>query len=113
MLVTSRGELVTVRVSHYEPWQGGINCFLFVNGKCLSGMSSGERWENWIGRASACVKEWPFWARFTLPGGEEFICLDRGGAIVIGVDGLPWVDLLVETPPVPFGTPVQVSVIWP
>jgi hypothetical protein len=41
--------------------------------------------------------------RLTLPGGEQFTCLDRGEAIITGPDGVAWVDLLVEVPPVPFG----------
>lgn len=78
-------------------------------------MSSGERWEDWINKAIACPKEWPFWTKLILPGGEEFICLDRGGAIVYGSDRVPWIDLLIDgIPPVPFGTYVSgVRVIYP
>ena len=42
-----------------------------------------------------------------------FTCVDRGGAIKIGADGLPWVDLLVQTAPVPFGAVVDVRVVKP
>jgi hypothetical protein len=107
------GEAVAVRLSHYWPPLGGVNCFRYVAGECISRMASGERWQDWIGRAAACPPEWPFLTRLTLPGGEEFICLDRGGKIVVGADGVPWVDLLVAVPPVPFGSVVSARVVWP
>jgi hypothetical protein len=107
------GEPARVHVSHYWPALGGVNCFSFLAGECVSRMSSGERWQDWIGRAAACVPEWPFGTLVTLPGGEQFTCQDRGGAIVTGADGLPWIDLLVEYPPVPWGTVVNVSVTYP
>jgi hypothetical protein len=107
------GERVRVKVSHYWPPLGGPNCFRFVAGECLSRMASGEPWQAWVGRAAACVPEWPFWTRLTLPGGEEFVCLDRGGKIETGSDGLPWIDLLVEHAPVPYGAVVEVRVERP
>jgi len=105
--------MVQVHLSHYWPALGGVNCFSFVRGECVSRMASGERWQDWVGRAAACVPEWPFWTRLVLPGGEEFTCLDRGGKIVIGQDGLPWVDLLVEVPPVPYGSEIEIQVDFP
>jgi hypothetical protein len=107
------GEVVTVKVSHYWPPLGGVNCFRFVAGQCLSPTASGDPWQNWAGTGAACVPEWPFRTVFTLPGGESFTCVDRGGAIKTGPDGRPWVDLLVKVPPVPFGTPVDVRVVFP
>ena len=76
-------------------------------------MASGLRWQDWIGRAAACPREWPFWTEIVLPGGETFYCLDRGGKITYRPDGIPFVDLLVKVPPVPFGTVVDVQVIFP
>jgi hypothetical protein len=76
-------------------------------------MASGQRWQDWIGRAAACVPEWPFGTLVTLPGGEVFNCQDRGGKIVTGADGIPWIDLLAEVPPVPYGTVVDVLVQRP
>jgi hypothetical protein len=76
-------------------------------------MASGEPWQAWVGRAAACPPEWPFWTRLTLPGGEEFFCLDRGGKIVVGPDGVPWVDLLVAVAPVNYGDVVTVRVVKP
>ena len=103
-----------VRLSRYWPPLGGVNCSRFVGGECLSHMASGERWQDWIGRAAACPREWPFWTEIILPGGELFVCLDRGGAIGLGADGIAWVDLLLDgSPPVPYGTVVNVTIIWP
>lgn len=107
------GELVPVHVSHYWPPLGGPNCFRFVAGECLSGTASGERWQAWVGTGAACIPEWPFYTTFTLPGGETFTCVDRGGAIRTGADGLPWVDLLVKVPPVNYGDVVTVRVEKP
>jgi len=76
-------------------------------------MASGERWEDWYGRAAACPKELPFWTNIVLPGGESFYCLDRGGRIVTSADGTMWIDLLVRDAPVPFGTVIEVTVVYP
>jgi len=107
------GAVVRVKVSHYWPALGGVNCFRFVGGQCISPTASGAPWQEWVGRGAACVPEWPFGTTFTLPGGEVFTCVDRGGAIVTGADGLPWVDLLVQHAPVPFGTVLPVRVVAP
>jgi hypothetical protein len=108
------GQPVQIRLSHYKPWLGGVNCARFMAGQCVSRMASGERWQNWINRAAACPREWPFGTLLILPGDEVFVCLDRGGKIVIGPDGVAWVDLLLASaPPVPFGTVVEATVIFP
>lgn len=102
-----------VHFSHYWPDLGGVNCGWFVNGSCQSHMASGQPWQSWINRAAACVWNWPFGTQVTLPGGEVFVCLDRGGAIVIGDDGIPWIDLLVQYAPVPFGAVLPVTLRFP
>lgn len=107
------GEVVMAKLSHYWPAWGGVNCFRFVAGQCVSPTASGEPWQEWIGRGAACVESWPFGTVITLPGGERFVCVDRGGAIKTGADGYPFIDLLVEFPPVPFGTIVPVHVEYP
>ncbi len=107
------GELIDVRLSHYWPPLGGVNCARFVAGECVSRMASGEPWQAWVGRAAACPATWPFGTVIILPGGERFECQDRGGKIVVGPDGIAWIDLLVEVPPVPFGSIVTARVIWP
>ena len=101
------------RLSHYRPELGGVNCGNFVNGYCVSRMASGERWEDWYGRAAACPREIPFWTTIILPGGEQFFCLDRGGKILTNSDQSIWIDLLVREAPVPFGTRVNVQLVYP
>ena len=76
---------LTARVSHYWPPLGGPNCARFVRGQCLSATASGER----------------------------FVCVDRGGKVVTNPDGVPWIDLLVQVAPVPYGTDVPVRVLFP
>jgi hypothetical protein len=51
----STGESITVkaRISHYWPPLGGTNCYLFVNGQCISRMASGEPWQKWVDNAVA------------------------------------------------------------
>jgi len=106
------GYVTQIRLSHYWPAWGGPNCSRFVRGECISRMASGLRWQDWIGRAAACPREWPFWTEIILSGGEKFYCLDRGGRIRF-VGGIAWVDLLVKVPPVPFGTIIDAWVIPP
>ncbi len=112
-MAESVSERVSVHVSHYWPPLGGTNCGWWAAGECASHMAGGQRWQDWIGKAAACVPEWPFGTLVTLPGGEVFSCEDRGGAIVVGADGVPWIDLLVEYPPVPWGAVVTVTVRRP
>lgn len=104
------GRVEMVHVSHYWPASGGVNCSLFVNNQCLSRMANGQPWQEWIGRAAACPPEWSFGTIIILPGGEQFKCLDRGSAIRYDNDGYAWIDLLVKTPPVPFGTLISVVI---
>lgn len=102
------GEEMTIRYSRYFPALGGPNCANFQNGKCISKMASGLPWEDYIDKAVACPKEWPFNTRVTLDG-KTWICLDRGGQIKI-VDGIPWVDFMVEKGAYKYGTLVQARV---
>lgn len=75
-------------------------------------MSSGLPWQDWYNRAAACPSSLPFWTEIILPGGELFYCLDRGGKIVETGDGGMWIDLLVKSPPVLYGTPITVTVVY-
>jgi hypothetical protein len=102
-----------VHLSHYWPPLGGINCSNFYNGQCLSVMADGEPWQAWAGIAAACVPEWAFGTTVILPGGELFLCKDRGSGIVNAPDGIPWLDLMVEYPPVAYGSIVEVRVKFP
>jgi hypothetical protein len=100
---------IQARLSHYWPPWGPPNCSRFVDGYCVSRTSSGEKWEDWTNIGLACPAEYPFWTVFVLPGGEEFTCVDRGGKIVMQ-NGIPWLDLMVQTAPVPYGTIMTVEV---
>lgn len=112
-LVTAPGEQRQAKISHYWPPLGGVNCAVFRNGQCVSNMASGLPWDVWVGRAAACPVELPFWSTVTLPGGETFVCLDRGGKVVTTAAGELWIDLLVESAPVPYGTTMPVTVRLP
>jgi len=114
---TPKVETRQVRLSHYWPPYLGTNCGRIGQAGadstyCVARTASGERWEDWIGRGAACPPEFPFGTVIMLPGGERFTCIDRGGKIKT-VDGVPWIDLLVFRPPVPYGTLVEVRVIYP
>ena len=86
-----------VRVSHYSPALGGINCGAFVNGVCTSRMASGHRWQAHIAAANtaACPRSLPF-DSFVRIGGVSFRCLDRGGRIVVQRNGVIRLDVLAE-----------------
>lgn len=71
---------VGLRMSHYDPAAGGINC----DADC-STMASGDKVADWVGGrggvyAAACPQEWGHGTKFTA-GGEVFECRDRGGWI--------------------------------
>jgi hypothetical protein len=86
---------IPVRFTHYRPWEGGINCFTFLDGYCESAMSSELRWENFIGLAAACPPEWPLGSWVEAPGIGSWVCLDRGGMVVCQ-DGVCVVDILAR-----------------
>lgn len=78
--VLSSYENVGIRMSHYDPSLGGINC----DHDC-STMASGEKVANWVlGQngmfAAACPQEIPFGTKIRV-NGTTFICKDRGGWI--------------------------------
>ena len=106
---------VGLRISHYEPAAGGINC----DHDC-GHMASGDVTWDWTGGkngiyAAACPPAWPFGTRFQLAG-ATYECRDRGGWIQCYAPGETdkatgsaatesycWVDLY-NTPPVGYGT---------
>lgn len=102
-------EEITIKVSWYNPALGGTNCGNFIDGECISNMSSGEDWRNWIGKAMACPPEIPFWTKVIIDN-REWICLDRGGAITYN-NGVYWVDMLSPEAVYPFGTIMQAKII--
>lgn len=118
---------VALRISHYEPAAGGVNC----DHDC-GHMSSGDVTWDWTGGkggiyAAACPPAWPFGTRFSYAG-VTYECRDRGGWIqcyepgdrdkaitsahenghllgepAVAQESYCWVDLY-NTPPVGYGT---------
>jgi hypothetical protein len=107
----SIGETITIRTSWYWPELGGVNCASFINGECISKMSSGLRWQDYVNYAIACPPQWSFHTKLVV-NGKTWECLDRGGAIQYE-DGLPWVDFLQEHTDYPYGSLVDVILIQP
>lgn len=101
---------IKARISHYWPPLGGVNCSRFIDGVCLSKMSSGQRWQSWIDRGCACPKEYPFGTRFKLPDGSTWTCEDRGSAIV-NQAGIIWLDLLQQKASYRYGSIQIVEVL--
>lgn len=107
----SDGTEVQVKVSWYYPPLGGPNCATFRNGKCISKMASGLKWEDYVDLACACPPEWPFGTVVTIDG-KSWTCLDRGGKIKF-VGGIPWVDLLQARATYVYGSVVAATVQFP
>ena len=88
-----------MRVSHYDPAAGGINC----DSDC-STMASGEKVAAWVnGRdgtyAAARPAEWAFGTRFRLYS-RTYECQDRGGWIRRGIRAIttrPCAGMATET----------------
>jgi len=100
-------EPATIRYSRYWPPLGGTNCSSFGDGQCVSRMASGERWQDWTGRACACPPEYPFWTVIEL-NGKQWVCLDRGGKVRGS-----WIDFLEQHSQYGYGTEVDVTVSLP
>jgi hypothetical protein len=103
------GETILIRYSHYWPPLGGVNCGNFVGGICVSKMASNKPWADYIGEAVACPKEMPFGTLIVLDG-RVWTCLDRGGMIKY-VDGVPWLDFLMEKGAHTYGEIIPVQII--
>ena len=96
--------LFVLRISWYDPslcTTQPINCFDPTNPYT---MAAGDDARDWYGRALACPLEFPIGTRFTLSrswhglSDGEWLCLDRGGAVVTESSGIVRVDLLVHEP---------------
>ncbi len=98
---------ISIRYSYYQPWKGGPNCARFVNGECISNMASGRPWKSYVDKAIACPRSWPFGTKL-YAFGQEWTCLDRGGAINY-VNGVPWIDFLASNPHMAFGSVFEVE----
>jgi hypothetical protein len=105
------GKTILVKISHYEPAKGGVNCARFVDGECVSKMSSGLRWQDYMDYAIACPSELEFGTKLIIDG-RIWECLDRGGKIVF--DGeYYWIDQLTENPKYSFGEIREATIIQP
>ena len=71
-------------------------------------MASGEKWEDWVGRAIACPPEWEFGTSLEVDG-HMWTCMDRGSAIVFE-EGIPRIDMLTPNPPPSVGTIVEAKI---
>ena len=103
-----QGKMVKVRYSYYWPPLLGVNCGRVINGECVSRMAGGLRWQDWIGKAVACPPEWPFFTK-VLSDGREWVCLDRGGKIRYGDDGIPCLDFLEKQSRYHYGELIEVT----
>ncbi len=96
---------ITVRVSHYWPDLGGVNCANFKNGHCISKLANGQSWKKNAGIGIACPKELSFGTKIRI-GERIWICSDRGSKII--KDGNDyWVDMLLMEPLYPYGTRLE------
>lgn len=98
-------KFITVKVSHYWPDLGGVNCYTFKNGKCISKLANGEKWEKNVGYAIACPPELKFGTRIRILD-RVWTCKDRGSKITM-VDGKYWVDQLSPEAFVPYGKELE------
>jgi len=71
-------------------------------------MANGQRWQDWVGKAIACPPELPF-ETIVMIDGQEWICKDRGGAIVYDGNAF-WIDQLLEDPQYAFGETLEAVV---
>lgn len=102
---------ITVKVSHYWPNLGGVNCLTFKNGECVSKMANGETWQSGVGKnIIACPKEFKFGTQIKILG-NTYTCKDRGSMIVKTEDNKYWVDMLQEKALVPYGEEVRAEVL--
>ena len=95
-------EKIKIKVSYYNPALGGINCYQFHNGECVSKMANGERWQDWINNgAIACPFEIDLEQKIHFDG-NTYVCKDRGSKVVF--DGeFYWIDILTDNPEYSFG----------
>lgn len=100
---------ITLRVSHYWPELGGVNCGHFVNGECISKMANGERWQENTGYALACPKELEFGTKIKIKD-RVWECKDRGSRITKDGD-VYWIDMLVPFPLYNYGEEVTGEIL--
>lgn len=91
-IITPEDNSIILKVSHYWPELGGVNCANFQDGECKSKMANGERWQDWVGVAIACPKELEFGTKIKVDD-RVWICKDRGSKIVKDGEAY-WIDML-------------------
>ena len=126
---------ITIFVSYYVPlWDGekhggdGPNCGSYSMGPlpdyaanypyaekrlgwCISRMSSGKMWEEYMGYAVACPDDLDFGTKI-YAFGREWMCLDRGGLIY--KEGETYrIDFLTPNSPAPFASQHQAYMVKP
>lgn len=103
---------IVVKISHYSPSLGGVNCGHFVNGKCVSRLANGESWEKYINTKSviACPPELKLGTQIKILG-RVWTCRDRGGKITTTATGAYWIDMLTEDTVVAFGTEIKAEIL--
>jgi hypothetical protein len=85
---------VKLNVRSYNPFLGGLSCWLFKDGRCMSETASGVKWQSVMNISAACPYEWPFGTIVSNKFGY-FICLDRGGMINCN-SGVCFIDILTN-----------------
>lgn len=100
---------IIVKVSHYWPDLGGVNCLTFKNGHCQSKMANGQNWEDWEDVGMACPPELKLGTKIKILG-KIWICTDRGSKIQMSGDAY-WVDQLTRQTVVGYGTEVPATII--
>lgn len=72
-----------VRLTHYDPRLGDMNCldWSYDFNYCMSPTASLVRWEALWGFTAACPQEWPIGTWVIAPQVGAFICMDRGGMV--------------------------------
>jgi len=100
---------IIVKVSHYWPDLGGVNCLTFRNGHCVSKMANGQNWEEGIDSAIACPKELKLGTKIKILG-RIWVCKDRGSKITYDGNAY-WVDMLTRQTVVAYGTEVPAVII--
>ena len=83
---------IILKISHYWPPKGGMNCSNFVDGECVSKMANSEPWQEWVGVGIACPQELDFGTKIKI-GERVWECKDRGSRITKEGD-IYWVDML-------------------
>jgi hypothetical protein len=100
---------IIVKVSHYWPDLGGVNCLTFKNGHCQSHMANGQDWEDWEDVGMACPPELKLGTKIKILG-KVWTCTDRGSKIQMDGDAY-WVDMLTRQTVVAYGEPVHALII--